>query len=150
MPQSLACLIIHVIFSTKYRAPVLGASIRPSLFAYLATCSRNAKCECYRVGGAADHVHLVIRLSRTITVAKLVEELKTASSKWMKRQSNELSEFAWQVGYGAFSVSSTELGFLRRYIDNQERHHRDNSFQDEYVRILVHHGVEYDERLLWD
>ena len=84
MPQSLAFLLVHVIFSTKDRAPVLDASVRPALYAYLATVARNAKCECYRVGGVADHVHLAVRLSRTTNVAELVEQLKSSSSKWLK------------------------------------------------------------------
>src|SRR3990172_2293842 len=103
MPQSLSFLLIHVVFSTKDRAPMLGVTIRPALHAYLATVARNVDCECYRVGGVADHVHLAVRFSRTITVANLVEELKTSSSKWLKTQSPDLAGFSWQRGYGAFS-----------------------------------------------
>lgn len=114
MPQSLSYLLIHVVFSTKNRVPVLAdASVRLALHAYLATVARNADCECYRVGGIADHVHLAIRLSRTITTAKLVEELKTSSSKWLKTQSPDLAAFAWQRGYGAFSVGPADLDALR-------------------------------------
>jgi putative transposase len=104
MPQSLSYLLIHIIFSTKDRAPLLSPELRSDLFAYLATVARNANCECYRVGGVADHVHLAIRLSRTTTIAALVEELKTSSSKWLKTQSPALANFAWQNGYGAFSA----------------------------------------------
>ena len=98
MPQSLSLVIVHVIFSTKDRHPFLDPDARRKLHAYLATVARNAGCECYRAGGVADHVHLAIRLSRTITIAQLVEELKTASSKWLKPLSPELAGFSWQRG----------------------------------------------------
>ena len=150
MPQSLSFLLIHVVFSTKDRAPDLDPAIRPALYAYLATVARNAGCECYRVGGVADHVHLAIRFSRTLTTAKLVEELKTASSKWLKTQSPALAAFGWQRGYGAFSVSASDLEALRQYIDNQEEHHRKRTFQEEYRAFLAKYGIEYDERYVWD
>lgn len=104
MPQSLSLVIIHVTFSTKARYPFLDPDMRPKLHAYLATVTRNLGCEAYRVGGVADHVHLAIRLSRTVTIAALVEGLKTSSSKWAKTQSPALAAFAWQRGYGCFSV----------------------------------------------
>ena len=95
MPQSLSFILIHVVFSTKDRAPTLDTSVRPALHAYLATVARNAGCECYRVGGVVDHVHLAIRISRTMAIAQLVEELKTSSSKWLKTQPPTLAGFAW-------------------------------------------------------
>jgi REP element-mobilizing transposase RayT len=150
MPQSLSFLLTHVIFSTKGRAPLLGVTIRPALHAYLATVARNADCECYRVGGVADHVHLAVRFSRTITAAKLVEELKTTSSKWLKTQSPDLAGFSWQRGYGAFSVGPANLDELRRYIDNQEEHHRIHTFQEEYLTFLAKYKIEYEERYVWD
>jgi len=106
--------------------------VRPALHAYLATVARNVDCECFRVGGVADHVHLAVRLSRTITMAQLIEELKTSSSKWLKTQSPALAAFAWQRGYDAFSIGPSDLNALLHYIDNQEEHHRTRTFQDEY------------------
>ncbi len=150
MPQSLSLLLVHVIFSTKGREPWLDASVRPSLHAYLATVSRNAGCECYRVGGVADHVHLAVRLSRTVTIAELVEELKTASSKWLKTQSSALTSFAWQRGYGAFSIGPRDLTAVLTYIDNQEEHHRKRTFEDEFRAFLTQYGIEFDERYVWD
>jgi putative transposase len=153
MPQSLSYLLIHVVFSTKDRAPALAVAVRPALHAYLATVARNAGCECYRVGGVADHVHMAIRLSRTATIAQLVENLKTSSSKWLKTQTPQspaLASFAWQQGYGAFSVGPSDLEALRAYIDTQEEHHRTRTFQEEYRAFLKRYGVEYDERYLWD
>jgi REP element-mobilizing transposase RayT len=150
MPQSLSYLLTHIVFSTKDRTPVLDVTVRPALHAYLATVARNVDCECFRVGGVADHVHLAVRLSRTITMAKLIEELKTSSSKWLKTQSPALAAFAWQRGYGAFSVGPSDLNALLHYIDTQEEHHRTRTFQDEYRAFLNKYGIEYDERYVWD
>jgi putative transposase len=150
MPQSLSFLLVHLVFSTKDRAGVLDATVRPALHAYLATVARGADCECYRVGGVADHVHLAVRLSRTITTAMLVEELKTSSSKWLKTQSPALTAFSWQRGYGAFSVGPSDLEILRHYIDTQEEHHRRRSFQEEYRGFLTKYGIHFDERYVWD
>jgi hypothetical protein len=102
------------------------------------------------LGGVADHVHLAIRLSRTITTANLVEKLKTSSSHWMKKQSTEFSSFAWQRGYGAFSIGPSNLEALRHYIDHQEEHHQARNFQEEYRAFLTKYGVEHDERYVWD
>jgi REP element-mobilizing transposase RayT len=150
MPQSLSYLLVHIVFSTKDRAPILDASVRPALHAYLAVVARNAGCECYRVGGVADHVHFAVRISRTITIAQLIEELKTSSSKWLKTQTPDLAHFAWQSGYGAFSVGPADLETLRQYIDTQEEHHRTRTFQEEYRAFLKRYDVEFDERYVWD
>ncbi len=150
MPQSLSYLLTHIVFSTKDRTPVLDAKVRPALHAYLATVARNVECECFRVGGVADHVHLAVRLSRTITMAQLIEELKTSSSKWLKTQSPALAAFAWQRGYGAFSVGPSDLNALLHYSDTQEEHHKTRTFQDEYRAFLKKYGIEYDERYVWD
>ncbi|MEG9432044.1 IS200/IS605 family transposase [Terriglobus sp. ADX1] len=146
MPQSLTFLLIHIIFSTKDRTP----NIRNprDLHAYLATVARSLGCECFRVGGTADHVHLAIGLSRTITIADLISELKTSSSQWIKTQGE--SNFAWQRGYGAFTLGKSDLDALVRYIENQEEHHRKIDFRDELRAILKRYGVEHDEQYLWD
>jgi REP element-mobilizing transposase RayT len=150
MPQSLSLVVIHVIFSTKDRHPHLEEPVRPRLHAYLATVARNAGCEAYRVGGVMDHVHLALRLSRTITIANLVEELKTSSSKWLKTQSPDPAGFAWQRGYGCFSVGPSDLDSLCAYIDGQEEHHRKRTFQEEFRMFLAKYKVEYDEAYVWD
>ena len=150
MPESHAFVLIHVVFSTRNRKANLNAEVRPRLHAYLSTVARNLGCVCYCVGGVADHVHLAIRLSRTLTIAQLVQELKASSSKWLKTQSPLLADFAWQRGYGAFSVGPVDLGALQIYIDTQEDHHRTRSFQEEYLAFLVKYSVEYDERYIWD
>jgi REP element-mobilizing transposase RayT len=150
MPQSLSLVIVHVIFSTKDRVPLLDAEVRPKLHAYLATVARNAGCEAHRVGGVAEHVHLAIRLSRTITIAELVETLKTTSSKWLKGQSASLGAFAWQRGYGCFSVGPSDLDSLCEYIDRQEEHHRQRTFQEEFRMFLAKYRVEYNDAYVWD
>ena len=150
MPQSLSLVIIHIIFSTKDRCALLDAGMRPKLHAYLSTVARNDGCECYRAGGVADHVHLAVRLSRTLTIAGLVESLKTASSKWLKAESPGLAAFSWQRGYGCFSVGPTDLDSLCAYIDQQEEHHRTRTFQEEFRMFLKKYGVAYDEAYVWD
>jgi REP element-mobilizing transposase RayT len=150
MPQSLALVIVHIIFITRDRKPLFDHPVRHDLHAYLAARARIAGCECYCVGGVADHVHLAVRLSRTVTVAKLVEDLKTSTSKWLKTQSPSLKMFSWQSGYGAFSVGPADLPALRRYIEDQEKHHQKTTFQDELRILLKKYGVEHDERYMWD
>ena len=150
MPQSLSLVLIHVIFSTKDRAPFLKPTLRPKLHAYLATIARNLDCNCFLAGGVEDHVHLAIGLSRTIAIAKLVEQLKTSSSMWLKTQSPELTHFAWQRGYGVFSVGPSDLPALKQYISSQDRHHQKHSFKDEFRAFLTKYEIPLDERYLWD
>jgi len=150
MPQSLAYLLVHVIFTTKDRTPYLqDIEHRQRLHAYLATIARDLDCECFCVGGVADHVHLAIRLSRSRTTAKLIEHLKTSSSRWIKANTT-ISTFAWQRGYAAFSVGPNDLPALRTYIQTQEDHHHKYSFQDELRAFLIKYQVEFDERYVWD
>ena len=150
MPQSLAFNLVHVIFSTKDRRPLLGEVVRADLYAYLATVVRGTTCDCLRVGGVADHVHLAIRVHPDRNVSKIVSEMKTSSSRWLKTQGLALERFAWQRGYGAFSVSPADAGALLRYIDAQEAHHRRRSFQDEMRAFLEKYHVAFDERYVWD
>jgi putative transposase len=148
MPQSLSFLLVHIVFSTKDRRPLLNESVRSGLHAYLATVVRDKKCDCFRVGGVADHVHLAVRLHSTKSLAKLVEELKISSSKWLKAQGIEM--FAWQRGYRAFSVSPADAGALILYIEQQETHHRKRDFQAEMRAFLEKYHMAFDERYVWD
>lgn len=150
MPQSLSNILVHLIWSTKDRRPWLEPGIREKSHAFLSGVVRQCGCEAYRVGGVADHVHLAVRLSRTLAVADLVKETKIASSKWVKTQDASLSDFAWQQRYGVFSVGMSQTETLLHYIDNQEEHHRTRSFQDEYRVFLQKYKIEYDERYVWD
>jgi putative transposase len=150
MPQSLSFLLVHIVFSTKDRFAFLRDDICDELHAYLATVVRSEGCECFRVGGVADHVHLAIRISRTQAVSELVKTLKISSSAWLKTKSPLLAKFSWQRGYGAFSVGPTDRDALIQYIGTQEEHHRKQSFQDEMRAFLRRYGVEFDERYIWD
>jgi len=150
VPQSLAFNLVHVIFSTKNRRPLLAEPVLADVHAYLATVTRGTKCDCLRVGGVADHVHLAIRVHPERNVSKLISELKTSSSRWLKTQEPDLEKFAWQRGYGAFSVSPADAGAMLRYIDAQEVHHRKRSFQDEMRVFFEKYHVAFDERFVWD
>jgi len=150
MPQSLSLILLHVVWSTKDRQPWLQSGIRERTHAFLAGAVRTCDCEAYRVGGMADHVHLAVRLSRTLAVADLVKTVKTASSKWLKEQDAALSDFSWQQGYGIFSVGMSQKDALLHYIDAQEEHHRTLTFQDEYLAFLAKYGIAHDERYVWD
>lgn len=150
MPQSLSNILIHLIWSTKDRHPWLEPGIREKTHAFLAGAVRQCDCEAYRVGGVADHLHLAVRLSRTLSVADLVKEVKTASSKWLKAQNPAFADFFWQQGYGAFSVGMSQKETLLHYIDTQEEHHRTHTFHDEYRAFLKKYGIDFDERYVWD
>ena len=150
MPQSLSRVILHIIFSTKDREPLLGLDIRPRMHAYLATVCRDLGAEVVRVGGVADHVHIVTTLPRTVSQAQLIEQVKKVSSKWIKTLDARYRSFFWQRGYGAFSVSPSQLEAVLEYVDTQQEHHRTRTFQEEYLELLGRHGVDFDERYVWD
>jgi REP element-mobilizing transposase RayT len=151
MPQSLARVVLHVVFSTKNRVPFLrDADVRTRMHAYMAGVLQKLGCEPILINGVEDHVHVLCNLSRTVTIAQLVEEAKKATSKWMKAQGADCRDFFWQGGYGAFSVSQSNVEQVRAYIAGQEEHHRTVSFQDEFRALCRKHGVEVDERYVWD
>jgi putative transposase len=153
MPQSLNKVILHMVFSTKDRMPLIAAGIRPRLHAYIATVFRAidpTQCQAYRVGGVADHVHIAGTLPRTVTISKLFEIVKKESSIWIKTQGAAYEKFYWQAGYGCFSVAPSQLDQLIQYIDTQEDHHKTVTFQDECRTFLSKYQIEYDERYVWD
>jgi len=150
MPQSLAKVLLHIVFSTKNRKPRILGALQPQLHAYLAGACRALGSEALRVGGTEDHVHIACTLPRTLTVSQLLEEIKKSSSKWMKNQDEANADFSWQTGYGAFSLGKSQLPALIRYIDRQPEHHRVRSFDDELRELLRKYDVAYDERYLGD
>jgi REP element-mobilizing transposase RayT len=151
MPQSLSRILVHLIFSTKNRASYLqGPQIRRELEAYIAVTLRNCHSPAIAIGAVADHAHILCILAKTLTVSKLVEEVKSSSSKWLKTKSPSLEGFYWQSGYGAFSVSEADCDSVCAYIVGQEEHHRTGTFQEEFRQLLREHGVEFDERYVWD
>jgi len=151
MPQSLTRVVLHVVFSTKNRVPFLkDPELRERLHAYMAGVLQNIGCEPILINGLEDHVHVLCNLSRTVTIAGLVEKAKTGPSKWMKEQGTTYRHFHWQGGYGSFSVSQSNVEQVRAYVATQEEHHREVSYQDEFRALCRKHGVEIDEQYVWD
>lgn len=150
MPQSLSSILVHLVFSTKNREPFIVADVETELYKYMATVFRELKSPSLLIGGTEDHIHALFALCRTITVADLVETVKTSSSKWVKTKGNALRQFHWQSGYGAFSIGQSNVPALKRYISTQKQHHRRKSFQDEFRLLCKRYGVDIDERYVWD
>jgi len=151
MPQSLAKVIVHLVYSTKDRTPWLkDPSLRSELFAYNSAILKNVESPAILIGGVEDHVHILSLWSRKHAIMDVVQESKTETSKWIKKQGQEFKDFHWQAGYGIFSVSESNLDHLKRFIAKQEEHHRNMSFQDEFRELCQRHGIEIDERYVWD
>lgn len=150
MPQSLVKNLLHLIFSTKHRTPWIPTEVRPRLYAHLAGVFRNWDSPVLCIGGVEDHVHALFSLSKNHALKKIVEEVKKASSKWMKDEGTLNSEFYWQNGYAAFSVSESNVQSVKTYIETQDEHHRQMTFQEELRAFFQRHGIEYDERYVWD
>ena len=150
MPQSLSSILIHLVFSTKHREPLITPAIEPDLHDYMGGIFRGCDCPSLLIGGTTDHIHALFVLSRTKTIADVVGDVKSGSSKWIKTKGELYQAFQWQAGYGAFSVSQSGLVKVKDYLANQIHHHRKFTFQDEYRLICKKHGVEIDERYVWD
>jgi len=150
MGQSLVKNYLHIVFSTKYRAPIIHPPYELELHAYLGGICNNLECHTLKVGGYTDHVHILCMLSKKIALMKLLEEVKSHSSKWMKTKDYSLNNFYWQDGYGAFSVNPAQVDRVAAYIGNQHEHHRKKDFQYEFRSYLKKYNVEYDERYVWD
>lgn len=150
MAQSLSRVLIHLVFGTKGRRPFLDDAVRDELKAYMSGTLRNCGTGAIAIETVSDHVHLLCALPRTLSVSDLVKELKTCSSRWLKGRSDDLRGFAWQSGYGAFSVSESRVADCIRYINRQAEHHRRTTFETEFVQFLRRHKVEFDERYVWD
>jgi putative transposase len=150
VPQSLASLHVHIIFSTKNREPYITPELMPRLHAYMGGVVREIGSVPVCIGGMPDHVHLLVSLGRQACVADLVRDVKANTSRWTHETFDNHRCFAWQAGYGAFAVSITAVEKVCAYIQNQERHHAKRTFQDEYREFLQTHKIEFDERYVWD
>ena len=148
MPSTHLSLHYHLVFSTKDRAPTIAAAWRERLHAYIGGVVRNVEGVPEAIGGVADHVHLLIGLRATARLASVARDVKAVSSRWVHDEIGERA-FAWQEGYGAFTVSPSRIKEVREYIARQEEHHRKRTFREEYIELLQRSGVEYDERYLW-
>ena len=143
-------LLVHFTWSTAGREPWLEADMRDDLYAYIGGTMKNKKAKLISAGGMFDHIHLYASMPSTISVADFVNAVKSNSSRWVHETYSRLRNFAWQEGYGAFSVSKSEEGKVVRYVRNQETHHRKRTFKEELIGLLEKHGIEYDNRYIWD
>jgi len=148
MPQSYAALYAHFVFSTKDRALMIESDWKQSLYDYIGGICKNNDCVLIAAGGIADHIHLLVSVSREISSAELMKDVKASSSAWV-HEKTPCAKFAWQNGYSVFSVSHSNLPAVREYLERQEEHHRKLSFQDELLALLRKHNVEFDERYIW-
>jgi REP element-mobilizing transposase RayT len=140
-------ILLHFIFSTQGRRPLIKSDLRDDLFAYLGGIIREMRGSALIVNGTADHVHLLVRVRPAQSAAEVVRVVKANSSKWVHAR---CPDFAWQTGYGVFSVSESSVAMVKKYIAGQEEHHRKQSFQQEFFAFLKKNNVVYDERYLWD
>ncbi len=150
MGQSLVKNYLHIVFSTKYRQPLISESIENELYSYLGAICKTLECSPIKIGGYYDHVHILCLLSKKIALVKLVEEVKSHSSKWIKTKEDHLRNFYWQNGYGAFSVNPAQVDAVINYIATQKNHHGKIAFQDEFRAFLKKYKVEFDEQYVWD
>jgi len=148
MAQSLLRIYIHAVFSTKDRVPMIRDEWRPDMQAYIGGILQKRRCDLLAAGGVEDHMHLLFRIPAIVTVADLIRDIKSNSSAWRHEVGDHA--FAWQSGYGAFSVGPTQVSDVIDYIGRQRQHHAKVSFRDEYLTFLNKYEVEFDERYLWD
>ena len=150
MPQSLVRNYVHIVFSTKYRQPLIQEPVEPELHQYLGGICKKLECYPVIVGGYTDHVHILCLLSPKLPLMKLVEKIKSHSSKWIKSKGGHYVNFYWQNGYGAFAVSPRHVDRVTRYIARQKEHHGRMKFQEEFLTFLHKYQIPYDERYVWD
>jgi len=143
-------MLVHIVHSTKERYPFLHDDVRPELHAYAATVLNNDGGPALIINSVQDHMHVLCALSKNRAICDVMKTLKVSTSEWIKTKGGMLSKFYWQAGYGAFSVSESNAPAVREYIAHQEEHHRRMSFQDEMRKLLRKHGIEFDERYVWD
>ena len=149
MSRTFTHLVTHIVFSTKDRKPLISSEMKPEMHAYLGSLIRELKGKTYGINGMADHVHMLVELPADISMSDALRFLKANSSRWAGEKWQQRRSFAWQLGYGAFSISKSHIPAVLSYIHNQERHHRKMTFQEEFIRFLKKYEIEYDERYIW-
>ena len=142
-------LTYHLVWSTKNREPVISPLFQERLYQYIGGSFRNLGAICLEIGGVADHIHILARIPPSIAIANLMREVKTSSTKWLQQDVICNQSFAWQEGYGAFSVSSTHIAPITQYIKNQEEHHKGVTFKEEFINLLHKNEVKFEEKYLW-
>ena len=150
MSRTLTNLLTHIIFSTKDRLPLIEPHMKPELYAYLGGLTRELKGKAYGINGTTDHIHLLVSLPPRVSVSEALRFLKSNSSGWVHDRWPKRGSFRWQLGYGAFSVSKSNVPEVLQYITNQEMHHKKVLFKQEFIEFLQRHTIDYDERYLWD
>jgi REP-associated tyrosine transposase len=149
MPSTYTNLLYHIVFSTKDRRPFINPKLRAELHPYMGGIILDAGGEPLEIGGVEDHVHLLVKLPADLAVSDALRLIKSNSSKWAGERSDLVRTFAWQTGYSAFTVSKSQVASVRKYIKNQEQHHRRLPFKQELVSLLEKHEIDYDRRYLW-
>ena len=150
MSSTLTNLVYHIVFSTKHRDPLIQPVFQKRLYSYIGGISRDEGAVLMEAGGMPDHIHLLVRLKPVHSVAGFLKIVKSKSSKWVNDEKLSPTKFHWQAGYGAFTVSASQIPTVTKYIQNQEQHHRRKTFQDEFLDLLNRHEIEYDEKYLWE
>ena len=149
MGSTLTNLLVHFVFSTKGREPTIIPEIRDELYRYMGEIIKGEGGMLLEIGGMPDHIHIVLKLKPVSSLSEIMRKVKGKSSKWLNVQKRLTGRFSWQDGYGAFSISESQVSTVIRYVKEQEKHHRTLSFKDEFIRLLERHQVEYDERYIW-
>ena len=149
MSQSLAQILVHLVFSTKEHYPFIEETVEAKLFAYIGDTIKRLGGAPIKINGMPDHIHVLSSMPKTLSLATYVEQIKRNSSRWIKGKGGMLEKFGWQNGYGAFSVSSSQKAALIAYILNQKNHHKTMTFKDEFTAFLQKYGIEYDPRYVW-
>lgn len=149
MPNTYSNLLFHVVFSTKERRKLLSKELRSRLFRYVSGIADKNNFKIIKLGGVDDHIHILFSLNPEMSVAKAVQLLKGNSAKWLHENFTDLAMFSWQVGYGAFTVSKSQVGIIQKYIDNQEEYHKKMSFEEEYVELLKRNKIDFDPKYLF-
>lgn len=149
MAQTLTRLLVHTIFSTKNRANLIPPEIEPELYAYIGGICRNSQSVLLGGGGTANHVHLLVSLSKTGSLADLMMDVKKDSSKWIKTKADYFAGFQWQEGYGGFTIGQSQVEDLKGYFARQKEHHCTTTFEEEFIAFLKKYDVPYDERYIW-
>lgn len=150
MPQSFISMYCHMVFSTKNRAPLIDAELQPRLFEYFGGVIRQRRGSLVAAGGMPDHVHLLVSFAKEMSTSAVIRDIKSLSSGWIHETFPQHQRFAWQNGYGEFSVSYSNLGRVKQYLYNQAEHHRVRTFKDEFLAFLKRHNIKYDEQHVWD
>ena len=150
MAATLTSILVHIAFSTKHREPTIPRDLLPDLFQYMGGVCRTMHSPLLHAGGEPDHVHLLVSLGKTTSVADLMMHPKRATSSWMKQQRADTTAFAWQDGYFAFSIGQDSVDAVTAYLDSQEEHHRSRDFKEEMLAFLTKYRMEYDPQFLWD